>query len=63
MTLAATATLYPRKCLYVIFAPYFSVSMNWWSKSTSYISPFLRYPIESKALISRELSVSAVLKS
>ncbi len=37
--------------------------MNWWSKSTSYISPFLRYPIESKALISRELSVSAVLKS
>ena len=34
--MTATPGRYPRNFLYVGFASYFSVSMNWWSKSTSY---------------------------
>ena len=45
------------------FASYFSVSMNWWSKSTSYISPSFSWPDANIQLSSKVLRVSAVLKS
>lgn len=44
-------------------ASYFSASMNWWSKSTSYSPPRTNWPVASNSSTSRRFSVSAVLKS
>ena len=45
------------------FASYFSVSMNWWSKSTSYPSPSFNCPVDNRQFRSNVFSLSAVLKA